>query len=336
MNDLLETKDTGWKRVTRPLVLLLRRGDFSASAPKPDSQVDLLADSMRDLLASSRDVERASAGMERDFLSLGQVMQRLAETGQDLTKEAAHLVNLAVGEIEGENVIQSASALVRKVVKVSTQANEQTMELVRRMRSYEKKLQNLVHREKQVLECTSTLTFIRMLFKINSATLSEQTKVIFGSLATDMEKLDRQVRETFVNQFAILRGTEKTIDQTATLLEREILDHQEILLQRRKVVHGSLNILQGQLEVNRVKNLKLADLSGGLTKTVSDVVVGLQFHDITHQRLQHIANNIAEMNDRHQEALTSDKVIPENNLLHYLHHGALLQFRQAQGAVTDL
>lgn len=289
-----------------------------------------LANALVQLSAQSSLLDQLSSAVEDDFLGLGDQVEQLAGLSQTVQKEVSELMDLTIGTLGTKNIIAATMDLLREEIEVSATANQEALCLLAHLFTYQERIERLVSEEDRLLQCTATFTSIRMLFKIAVAPLPEEKRLIFYTLANDLEVLDQQVRETFVAQFTALRATQSIVTQTVSTLTDELEQHRSILASRQCAVEKTLSQLDGTMAANQKQHALLVAQSGHLAGHVSEIVEGLQFHDITHQRLDHVATHIRELCQHYPEIETA------SDQCGYLHEGCTLELEQTKSTLQQI
>ena len=316
---------------------LFRFGNGSAkgsASVRPTAAGARVAELMAALLARGGHLESLSSEVEGDFLKLGDGIERMVTTGGELSGEAKRLFQLAIGSHNGRNTIQLAIDLIRQSMEASSECNARTMRLLGDFRKYQLQVKAVAKNEQLLAQCAAIFTVIRTMFKIEVAPMDEEARQIFIGLTADMERMDRQVQETLGAQFNALRSSEQSVAQIVTGLGRKLTDHDQLLKLRQKTVLTSLGEAEEQLQQNVGKKMQITDLSQGLVKACNRIVMSLQFHDITRQRLQHVSDAVREMGEKYAGA--GEIRVNDPGLFHYLHHAGELQTQQIEATLADV
>lgn len=231
------------------------------------------------------------------YLKSSEMLEALISGSERLVKESEELLHIAAEASEGNSVVSGTTELLapafgyldgwREAVR-SREAELQTCaELFVTVQTSQAALRTLV----------SPLTHIQTMFRIESASLPEEVRQVFTGLTAEIEKVHREVNETFGQQFAsvsntgaALRDVQQKITQKASQIEGALTQHKE-------QIAASLERLRTELARNAERENELSQATREVNEGVSSMVMAMQAHDIASQRLEAIINSLSRVRE---------------------------------------
>ncbi len=163
------------------------------------------------------------------------------------------------------------------------------------------------------------LTYMTVLFKIESATLSEEFRETFATVTTEIDRMRQLVDETFTKNAGLLADAHTTLARVRLSLEQDFRSRFAHIAGRRRQIDDAINLLDGQLAQNTERDSALRRQSQAIATEVSQIVQALQFQDIVQQKSDHVLS-----------AIDTWKNEPPTQPL------ARLQALQLEGVATDI
>jgi hypothetical protein len=276
-----------------------------------------------------RALAELAAAVENKFLALGAALQEQAALSGQLVRKGRTLLEGASGDGPGGDPVRAALELIRQTLDFTHEGSRRIEALLVRMDRYHEQTGRLLKEEQRVERILAPLRIIQTLFRIESAVLPADVQTAFATLSGEIPKYDVRVREVFAQHAEVLTSARSDIDKTTARLRRSaVLQAQEIAATRQRI-EEALTGLAGELDSGRERNARLATILAEIDREAGDVVVGLQYQDITRQKMDHVRTSLREMAAR----AGSDASRPLGDL-GYLHQSCRLEALQA-GAIAD-
>lgn len=245
-------------------------------------------------------LESVSSSAEKVFLEVANLLEKISTDVQRTSSKSEELVKLESGQKDEENAITFATNLVRETIEVVVRTNAVTADSVLRLGKIQALVNTLLKNEEKLKSAIAPFTIVRMMFKIHSAPLSDEHRTIFYGLSDELERLDLKVREVFFNQFENLRKARTTIRELTPVIRTQITKAQEDISTRQKTMDETFVQLERKIAENKGRTFRLNQCSTRLQQEIGKMIMAMQFHDITHQRLQHVCQAISEMQGEFQ------------------------------------
>lgn len=270
------------------------------SGPLKRSNLDKIA-------ACAKDLNTLGPDTEQEFLKIGQVLNTLATTCYGMTDDAVKLSVLAKlsGNENGtatESFVEDNSKIFDTVtshVKTTLTSLSEGGYLLVDLLSQMKKLREPLHRLQSI---GKTFRFLGLGIKVESSRtpdgmqgfilLAEEVadiaKLVHDNCRYCADKADRVEHDISISQ-QVLNGSDNSYDDSG---ERAIY-----------------NILQSLEDISQKADQLAAGIqerSTAMVQGISDVVMAMQFHDITRQQLENVSSALTQTIDKAQAIVESD------------------------------
>lgn len=259
------------------------------------SLFDALPDNLRGL-------DRAAGDVERKFGEVGALLKEQVILNDSLVQQSGGLAQLAGGTAPDSGPQGEAEALVLDTLGFLEKSAGQTSGLLERFDRYQAQIRDVKQGESQLASTLVTLQIIERLFRIESASLPAEMQSVFESLTQEIGQLHGQMRETLTQQFGALSDTGKRIEIAKTSLKHRSSRLSGRISATRSRIHDSLADLGLRAAESRERAVRLDSLVGQMSQDISEVVVGLQYQDITAQKAQHVKEAVRELRARQDGA----------------------------------
>jgi hypothetical protein len=235
------------------------------------------------------DLDSLNRSTEADFLAVGREL--------DSCIRAAGTIRAAIGEfsesLAGEAGEQAAAALHVLL--------ERAAEMQRRVECAADAIGGLGRSAGSIRRSFAGMAGVALAFQV-SATVGRVETARLGRVGDGLANLGDEVRASAA---AIRQQVQGAAEAAAALDERisaaagriselaseELRELPELI----RTVEESLETLQGRRERARHSSLGLQDRFTALSESAGRIVVALQFHDITRQRIEHVVDALREL-----------------------------------------
>ncbi len=236
---------------------------------------------------------------ETEFLSIGEMLNNLSDTCFGMTDAALQLVDLAnfndeENAAENQSFTNETRAIFKDValhVEDSVQTLNEGGGLLRELSERIGKLRSPIQ---TLYSIGKTFRVLGISIKIESSR-NESSSQGFKLLAEEVADISLAVQENC--RFCI---------EKANIVERDITSsHQELSNTNKNYDNNAdqsiFNILGALEDVGNKSEMLAAGIqerSGEMVQGIGDVVMAMQFHDITRQQLENVAKALDELGDK--------------------------------------
>jgi len=247
----------------------------------------------------------ACARVEPDFLKLGDDLQRIYAEASDLTRQTADAVRISGGDKDGDvfNRVVAAAKDALKTLKADRRRTSDGLNMLGDILGALHRLDTIGGKLNTIAK---TLKMIGFNIGVESVR-SEGAQDLFAALAREIKDLGDTVRELFHSIRADVHG----IQSHLAGFHQEVCSDLDCL---KTLFEDSENAFRDAVpSVERVLSAfdRIFQETGQISKEISDhvggIVVGIQVHDSTRQRIEHIAAAMDEAKDLCGQAAGRDK-----------------------------
>jgi hypothetical protein len=231
--------------------------------------------------------------LEKRFLGVGSYLEPLSTGSQRLVGECETLMRMASGRENGHNLMQDTLALLEGPLAYIDACLQQRDRLVSLLETCENKTAAMIRIRGDMHETLAPLTYLTVLFKIESARLSPDMRETFETVTMEIERMRQLVDETFAQNARLLGEAQSTLSSVRSRLEAEFKSHAEDLIQKRGQIQEAITILNKQLSSNGERDLRMHNQSRIIAAQVGKIIAGLQFQDIIQQKCAHVVEDLA-------------------------------------------
>jgi hypothetical protein len=286
---------------------------------------------IEELDTQDRALADLAAAVQEKFLALGGSLQEQAALSGRLVQQGRTLLELAAGTGPGGDPVRSALELIGRTLDFTDESSRQIEALLVRLDQYHEQTGRLLQEEQRVERILAPLRIIQTLFRIESAVLSADVQTAFATLSGEIPKYDTRVREVFARHAEVLTAARSSIEKTTIRLRRGAALHAQEIATTRQRIRAALAGLARELDEGRARDAHLSGILGEIDREAGDVVVSLQYQDITRQKMDHVQASLREMIDRARP----DAPRSSANLA-YLHQSCRLEALQAAAIAEEL
>lgn len=232
---------------------------------------------------------------EEEFFAIGSKLQGiLIESGivTDMSFKSAKIMSdgiLSTGIKELETLLQQFNDYVQKFALEIKNDREEFLKILAN-------IQNIYSELDEFKKIIKQLKMLGVSTKIESSRLGGDDHG-FSSLADNVEKLSFIIGEktsSIKNQSSFL--IKEIVGITSTLNEVEIVQNGQADL----IIHNTSDTLAAFQKKNGQCSTIMSEIvssSKNISKSISEIVSSIQFHDITRQQIEHVNEVIASMNE---------------------------------------
>lgn len=253
------------------------------------------------------------------FVGISEQIEHLQTGSTTLVKDCENLLRIASGRDGGQSLAQETLAVLRDPLAYLDFCQQQQATLLRVLAQCEQQTLAMLSVRARMESTLAPLTYVTMLFKIESARLDDDLRDTFTTVTSEIDRMRQLVKDTFNKNAELLANTHGTLVSVRQNLEREFTQNLSHTTERRHLIDEAIVTLDRQLEENSRRDIQLHTHSRAIADEVGHIVLGLQFQDIVQQKCDHVLSAIAEWENRPPTAT-----------------GIRLQGLQLDGAASDL
>lgn len=277
-------------------------GDFSAGSEPPfeqgDSDPAVLLPAVDTLREGEAVLQEVSKSVEKCFLGLGYVLEKLPGVSERLVAQSERFSELSSGRASGHATFEETIQLIEEPLEFIDRSQDEVRKLIGALEELQQRIKRLIASEDSLNRAVAPLTYIQTLFRVESTGLPHAVQQMFLALTEDIERLHERVSQTFGEKFAVLRVASETIQRVASQLREEIRLNGTALRDKRKKVEAALAQLNLDLKANEARCVQLNGVSRVIEREAGMLVVSLQAQDIVSQKLAHIVGALAQVQAR--------------------------------------
>ncbi len=243
-------------------------------------------------------LQEVSQSVEKCFLGLGYVLEKLPGVSERLVKQSQRYSEVSSGRASGNATFEETIQLIEEPLAFIDQSQDEVRKLIGALEELQQRIHRLIASEDSLNRAVAPLTYIQTLFRVESTGLPHAVQQMFLALTEDIERLHERVSQTFGEKFAVLRVANKTIQRVASQLREEIRSNGTALRDQRKKVEAALAQLNLDLKANEARGVQLNSVSRVIEREAGMLVISLQAQDIVSQKLAHIVGALSQVQAR--------------------------------------
>jgi hypothetical protein len=270
----------------------------AAPGAEPRVWADRLAEEERFLLD-------LIGGMELEFLTTGEHLDRLSGQLGDIQKHCATLTELTLGR-SPDAAVQFAFQLLKKAEDLVRASYEQYDQVFATFNDLQQRLAQLSRQHDELMRVLLPLNFVTLSFRIEASRHPVTVQQAFFTLSESVNRTVTEVRQTMERQFEDIATSERMarslVEQISTSIQ---LHRHEIKLTLDNCRH-QLHALTESLAQCQTGTTDLDQLNQAVHRHIGTIVLAQQCQDITRQKIEHVGQAMAEMRAHLGETRTEE------------------------------
>ena len=236
-----------------------------------------------------RNLNRVNAETEEEFLIIGGHLQDFSERAQEISEASAATAGI-IGGPELNNTIADLNYIFQQAQLMAGECEKGTDVLSDIIQILDTIQSSIVG----FMKIVKTLAVLGTFVRVESARLGSRGTE-FSTLATEILQLGADVEEKYTN---ILNESQSLSSSLKNSL-KNIVNIKSIQKDQLQVVIDrtmqSLNYLTEKYNLSLDTANKLSDNYQKISHKISDIVMSLQFHDITRQQIEHVEKALIDV-----------------------------------------
>ncbi|MFH0733503.1 MAG: hypothetical protein V1773_02900 [bacterium] len=233
---------------------------------------------------------------EKMFLEIGQKLYNYLNSSKTITELSSQAAS-SISERVLKKGVSEISILLEQLEHHFSESISEIEKDKRELSSIFQKIEIIIDEISSFKKIVKHLKVLGISTKIEIARLGTDDKG-FSALVQNVDRLSDVIETKALNISAKANFLASEI--TRTILDLEKLEKEQ-KKQSTIVLSSALLSLQGfkeQYNGNSIHIENIFNSSKNITKGIGDVVVAIQFHDITRQQMEHVITNIADLKDK--------------------------------------
>lgn len=277
----------GWKQET---------GAHPSDLVRVRAVSDGLQKHLAALQARSPQLKRCSGELETAFMQVSVGLEKLAEESTGLFEKCEAVRGMQAGLGTGD-MIQPVVQLLNKPLNFLEGCEQDMQAVMQMLRAADSHIEGVLLASQDVRRMMAPLTFMQVLFRVESARLPTELQQMFVALTDDIQRLHARMLETFTVRLDAVHQSRDTVHHGIDRLEQILEEHARTTATQRARVSGTVKSVEGELTEKRSLETELAELTRTVSHQVGQIVIGLQSQDIIAQRLAHVVEAIGRLVD---------------------------------------
>jgi hypothetical protein len=247
-------------------------------------------------------IHEVIARLEEQFLEITADFEQLSATSDDLMAKGERLLAMATGRTDGGVELERSLDFLRSPLAWLEECQRESTVVVSRWCDYQRLLEQVSSVETTLGRAMAPLRYIQTSFRIESARLDSEAQSIFKSLTTELSEVHHRLTQVFLDQFKGLQVARNAIKGLILRLETQVEEHQRVVQEKKDIIEKGLTGLRSALEESRSQDIRLTSVTQAIATEVGEVVLTMQFQDITRQKLEHVGSALEEITLRFANA----------------------------------
>lgn len=253
-------------------------------------------------------LSRLAGDTENEFLALGQRLQDFARRAQQMTEQASRIAAL-IGDGQGDGTVEHAQQVIESTLSDLDASNLKIKKGLALLSEVSDKLNGLAGVHNGLKNIAKRIRVLGINIKIESARVGDEGKG-FLSLAHEVTGLSSIVQENSWSFESSSRAAHELILSCSAEMSRRARDYDEQITRVRDRIHALLESLRGVMQDSALVSKTVSGRSVGISRRVSEVVVAMQFHDITRQQLEHVTAALGDI----RKELVNKTTAPDSSI----------------------
>jgi len=250
-----------------------------------------------------KDLTELSGGTEDEFLSLGAKLQDFSSRAKSLSEQSAHLAGLFGGSREG-NSLDHAGRVSEETLVILKMFDAEMAGATSGIISITEKSKELFKHKRDFNVISRTLRMLGINIKIQGAQIKYGSGSVF---LTDKVSELTVTTDIIVNKmFDCLKTADASMVSIAERIDKHTQKHSRQVEQSEKRINNALGRLKEMFDLSTALSSNIASRSSEISKKVGEVVMSMQFHDISRQKMEHVAEAIEDICNKIEEAAAFD------------------------------
>ena len=233
--------------------------------------------------------------MEKRFLTIGNDLEQVAASSETLVSSSEEFLKLGAGQIDDHDQFKHAAEVLRGPLEFLRDYQSCSAELARELHLRRDQIVQVCRLESEIESLLTPLRYIQVLFRIEASQLPTEIQNIFITLTSDIEQVHSKAIESVKIEFSKLENALEIVDKLVGKLNVQGEECRLALNKKHAAIERSLQELSASIAESQTRDIRLSRTIKAIRTEVSQVVTGIQFQDITRQKLQSVDRDLTKM-----------------------------------------
>lgn len=262
----------------------------SSSPFPPGRQAETALDLLRQAV---RELESVPAETEQSFLHVGATLRELSARLREIKeKSAAAAAFMSGGEIP--SLVEGLAHTLERMERHAADANADAALAIERFGLMRDGLSRIGRLMAAFQERVAALRMMKTLTTIQSA-MQGRTARGFRDVAADIGKLSRNIQVKSAGVILTSRLLNADLEKALAMVRGLGAKQDDLGRVAADTIRRGIGSLAAMHEKCAGAAAGVSDRSGEMSREIGEVVVAMQFHDITRQQMQHARESLAEL-----------------------------------------
>ena len=252
---------------------------------------------LHQVLESRDTITSATRTFEDRFISILDTLEDLDQLSSQLNEDCASLLSLSESD---DNPVREMSNSLGPSLGFINDSGIRVQMVVNDLTDDNVKIDQTVTYEGKLDQTFSQLTYLRTLFRVESAPLDQNEKTMFTALVDEISRLQKDVVEIIQGNFKQLQSHKKTVTKMIDRLDTQTRTLFDIVADKRTKMDNAIQTLDSQLQSRISSNAELNQDCQSIGDAIGQAIIALQAQDIISQKLQHTFEISEDMYHRYR------------------------------------
>jgi hypothetical protein len=269
-------------------------------------------------------------GMETEFLTTGDGLERLAAQLAEIQKDCQSLTDLTLGRTQ-DAAVQFAFQLLKKAEDLVLANYEQYDHVFATFHELQLRLAKASQQRDELMRVLLPLNFITMSFRIEASRHPAEVQEAFFTLSDHMNRTVTDVRGAMERQFDELAASERIARSLMEQISSSVQQHRKEVTSTLADSRSQLHALSESLGSSGAGAADLAQRNQAVTRHINGLVMALQCQDMASQRIAHVGEAMAEM-----RGYLDDGRAAKAEARQFIYRAGRIQLQQVQSVFDQL
>ncbi len=245
---------------------------------------------------SARRLEEVNNGTEKGFLQLGEKLLDYHRQVGGLESEACSAAGILCGDGMAAQ-IGGLSAVLDEAHRAFSETDTKMDKALDLLRGFAARLGEVCRALDSLRDITRMMEMLSVAVRIENARLMREDTG-FGTLSEEVRKQAEDIKAKSIGIQSKAAGLEERMIRRIARSEQLAVEHRDA---SKTVMDGIVENLEGMNRRQKASEATLhtlAEEAGAIRRQMGDIVVAVQFHDITRQQIEHVEEALREIAGR--------------------------------------
>jgi methyl-accepting chemotaxis protein len=259
---------------------------------------------VKSIVEITKKIKVVTDNSEQDFLQIGSKLQKFLSNSKELNQISSSLVSSAAEEVL-KNGITELADLLNQFTELLAKSNEDIKNDKEELKKIKSNIDLIISQMGNFNKIVKRFRMLGISIKIESSRLASD-EGDFTTLAESVENLSEQISSKAstisVKSNMLFQQIEKAVKDLEKLEAKQSY-HSELILGQTT---NTLNTFRQNYKKTYEETNKIALSSNNVSNSINDIVISLQSHDITRQKLEHVLEALNKFIEVQENSDNSD------------------------------